>query len=434
MTDYDSVDFFTDKSLVPDPYPYFEHLRQTCPVVSLPRKGVVAITGYDDAIDVLRDTETFSSCNAVTGPFPGLPVKPHGDDITELVEQHRHTLPMADHLITMDGPNHAVRRFLLRRLLTPKRMRENEANIRPLVDAQIDGFIDIGSFEVLRDFARPFAVLVIADLLGVPEEDRPEFREQLGTLDLPEVKPRDGQRADTPAQPSKRADPLQFLFEKFSYYIDSRRRDPQPGVLTDLATATYPDGSVPDLVDVVHTASFLFAAGGDTTTRLIAAALHTIAENPEIDRLLRTRRELLPNFIDEALRLESPVKALFRLTRKSTSVAGIPIPAGTTVMIPLGAANRDPARYEDPAAFQPERDNAQTHLSFGRGLHTCAGGPLARTEARISLERLLDRIAEFRISETHHGRPSEREFNYEPTYILRGHSALHLDFTAKPQP
>jgi cytochrome P450 family 150 subfamily A5 len=433
MTDYDSVDFFTDKSLVPDPYPYFEHLRRTCRVVSLPREGVVAITGYDDAVDVLRDTETFSSCNAVTGPFPGLRIAAPSNDITELVEQQRHTLPMADHLITMDGPSHAMRRFLLRRLLTPKRMRENEANIRPLADAHIDGFIDTGSFEVLSDFARPFAVLVIADLLGVPEEDRPEFREQLGTLELPEVKDREGTRAG--ASPScTRVDPLQFLFDKFTHYIEGRRRDPQPGVLTDLATATYPDGSVPDVIDVVHTASFLFAAGGDTTTRLIAAALQTIAENPDIDSLLRTRRELLPTFIDEALRLESPVKALFRLTRKSTSVAGIPIPAGTTVMIPLGAANRDPDRYDDPMMFQPDRDNAQTHLSFGRGLHTCAGGPLARTEARISLERLLDRIAEFRISETHHGRPSEREFNYEPTYILRGHSALHLDFTAAPQP
>jgi cytochrome P450 len=428
MTDYDSVDFFTDRSLVADPYPYFEHLRKTCPVARLPRKGVVAVTGYDEMLDVLRDTETFSSCNSVTGPFPGLSVEPEGDDITDLIEQHRHELPMSDHLVTQDGPVHSARRFLLRRLLTPKRMRENEEAIWPLADAQIDEFIDKGEFEVISDFARPFAVLVIADLLGVPEKDRPEFREQLGTLNLPAVKPRDG-RTDSGGG-GRRRDPLQFLFDKFTHYIEDRRDDPQSDVLTDLATATYPDGSTPEVAEVVQTASFLFAAGGDTTTRLLAAALRIIAEHRDIDELLRTNRELLPNFIDEVLRVESPVKTTFRLARKSTSMAGVSIPAGTTVMLPLGAANRDPRHYEDPNEFRPERANAQTHLSFGRGLHTCPGGPLSRTEVRISLERLLDRIGEFRISEAHHGRSDDRRYEFEPTYILRGHTALYLEFTA----
>jgi cytochrome P450 len=313
-------------------------------------------------------------------------------------------------------------------------MRENEEAILPLADAQIDEFINKGSFEVLSDFARPFAILVIADLLGVPEADRPEFRRQLATIDLPPVKDRDAPSQDESAKPHAtprgKPDPLQFLFDRFTSYIEDRRRDPQPDVLTDLATATYPDGSMPGVIDVVHTATFLFAAGGDTTTRLLVAALRLIAENPSVDQLLRNDRELLPNFIDEVLRMESPVKSTFRMARKSTTLAGVHIPAGTTVMVPLGAANRDPRRYECPHEFQPERANAQTHLSFGRGVHACPGGPLSRTEVRISLGRLLDRIAEFRISEAHHGPANNRTFEFEPTYILRGHTALHLDITA----
>ena len=110
--DYDTVDLFTDLSLAADPYPYFEHLRQVCPVAPLSRHGVVAVTRFEETIDVLRDTETFSSCNSVTGPFPGLSVRPRGDDIGELIERHRHELPMSDYLVTQDGPTHTARRFL----------------------------------------------------------------------------------------------------------------------------------------------------------------------------------------------------------------------------------------------------------------------------------------------------------------------------------
>jgi len=427
MTAFDDVDFFTDRSLVADPYPYFEYLRNRCPVAALPHHGVVAVTGYDEMIDVLRDTDTFSSCNAVTGPFPGLPVRPEGDNVDDLIAQHRHMMPMSEYLITKDGTDHAERRSLLKRLLTPNRMRENEEAIWPLADAQIDEFIDRGRFEVIGDYARPFAILVIADLLGVPEEDRSEFRRQLSTIDLPEVKGRNGQAHKQKREP--RRDPLAFLFEKVTGYVESRRRNPQPDVLTALANATYPDGRTPAVADVVRTASFLFAAGGDTTTRLLAAAMRIIAEQPDVAELLRSRRDMLPNFIDEVLRIESPVKSAFRLARKSTTVGGVDIAAGTVVMLPLGAANRDPRRYDRPDEFRADRPNAQTHLSFGRGVHTCPGGPLSRTEVRISLERLLNRICDFRVSTIHHGPPDARRFVYEPTYILRGHTALHLDFT-----
>src|SRR5687768_1605447 len=137
------------------------------------------VTGYDEACAVYNDTATFSSCNAVTGPFPGFPVPLEGDDVSNLIEQHRNELPMSDQLPTMDPPKHRDHRGLLMRLLTPRRMKENEEAMWQLADRQIDEFATRGSCELVKDFAGPFTLLVIADLLGIPEEDRPRFREVL---------------------------------------------------------------------------------------------------------------------------------------------------------------------------------------------------------------------------------------------------------------
>jgi cytochrome P450 len=421
VTAFDCVDYFTDQSLVSDPYPYFEHLRGLGPVVPLPAHGVVAVTGYDEALAVFRETDTFSSCNSVTGPFPGLPFTPEGDDIVEQVEQHRRRMPMGEYVVTQDPPAHTAQRGLLMRLLTPKRMRENEAFMWDLADRQIDTFIERGAFEVLEDYAHPFALLVIADLLGVPEDDRSAFRDELLELQA-QLGVGMGQRA--------RRDPLAFLTETFTAYIEDRRRAPRQDVLTHLATATYPDGSTPPTEVVVRTATFLFAAGQDTTTRLLASGLRILAEQPDLQELLRCERDRIPNFIEEVLRVESPVKGDFRLARQATTLAGVPIPAGTTVMVLLGAANRDPDVFERPHEVRPDRGNAQAHLSFGRGIHSCPGGPLSRIEVRVSFDRLLDRLGEIRLAESHHGPPDARRFDFEPTYILRGLSSLHLEFNA----
>ena len=133
MSDFDGVDFFTDESLVADPYPYLEHLREAGPVVREPHHGVVAVTGHDEAVAVYNDTATFSSCNTVTGPFPGLPVAADGDDIGALIEQYRDQLPMYEHLVTFDPPAHTAHRALLMRLITPKRLKENEAFMLSLI-------------------------------------------------------------------------------------------------------------------------------------------------------------------------------------------------------------------------------------------------------------------------------------------------------------
>ena len=166
--DIDAADFFTSGELVLDPYPYYDALRARCPVAREPHHGVVMVTGYDEALAVYRDSERFSSCTAVTGPFPGFPVPLEGDDISEPHRAHRDELPYSDQLPTFDPPKHTQHRGLLMRLLTPRRLKENEDSMWQLADRQLDEFLADGRCEFVGDFAGPFAMLVIADLLGVP--------------------------------------------------------------------------------------------------------------------------------------------------------------------------------------------------------------------------------------------------------------------------
>ena len=173
----------------------------------------------------------------------------------------------------------------------------------------------------------------------------------------------------------------------------------------------------------------MFAAGQETTARLLGAALKHLAEHPEIQNELRQHKDRIPNFIEEALRVESPVKTDFRLALRTTTIAGVEIKAGTPVMLLNGAANRDPRRFECPHDFRIDRQNALNHIAFGRGVHSCPGGPLARVEGRVSLERILDRMRDIRLSEEHHGPPGDHRFRYEPTWVLRGLTELHLEFT-----
>jgi cytochrome P450 len=200
-------------------------------------------------------------------------------------------------------------------------------------------------------------------------------------------------------------------------------------VLTALATTTFPNGTLPEVLDVVRVAANLFAAGQETTVRLLGATLQLIGERVELQRLLRERHDLIPNFVEETLRLESPVKGDFRLARRATTVGDVEIPAGVTLMVLNGAANRDPGHFDQPDEFRVDRANAREHLAFGRGVHSCPGGSLARLETRVSIERLLDRTGEITISEAHHGPPEARRYQYMPTYILRGLTQLHLEFT-----
>ena len=418
MSSFESIDFFTDPSLVPDPHPYFDYLRAQNPVLRLPHHGVVAITGYDEATEVYKNPDIFSNIVALGGPFPPLPFTPEGDDISAQIDEHRsslpderahghhgptgpHPCPVGAEQAADAEPAEAQRRVHVEPRRPPTRRVPAQRQVR--VHRRI--------LQAVCHFGdrRP-ARCPGGGPQGVPRPSwAPTARAHVGALDHESVG----------------INPLEWLDDKFCSYIEDRRRDPRDDVLTSLATALYPDGSTPEVIEMSRSATFLFAAGQETTAKLLSAALQVIGDRPDIQQRLRDDRSLIPGFIEESLRMDSPVKSDCRLPQGGTTIGGVDIPVGTVVMVLPGAANRDPRRFENPHEFQIDRKNVREHMAFARGVHSCPGGPLARVEGRVSIERILDRMPHIEIDESAARAGDDRRYEYEPTYILRGLRELH---------
>ena len=424
--EFETHDFFRSDRFIEDPYGYFDYLREQSPVVREPHQGIVMVTGYNEALEVYNDPARFSSCMSTTGPFAGCPIPLKGrenDDISELIEEYRDQTPFSDQLPTMDPPTHTAHRALLMSLITPKRLKENEDFMWKLADEQIDTFIARGECEFMDAFAQPFAVLVVSDLLGVPPEDRAEFRRH-----LIRVEQESGGAVVGGTDGGVNHGPLIFLYDKFTKYIEDRRRDPTGDILTGLAAATFPGGAVPEPMDVARIAANLFAAGQETTVRLLSYAFKVIGERPDLQKRLREDRGLIPNFVEECLRIEGPVKGDFRLAKKPTTIGGVDIPAGAFLYISNSAANRDARKFENPGDFELDRKNARLHVAFGAGRHACPGAPLARAETIVAINRMFDRTRDIRISEKVHGPADARRYSYLPTFILRGLTHIAIEF------
>jgi cytochrome P450 len=316
---------------------------------------------------------------------------------------------MSDLFPTYDPPKHTRHRALLNKLLTPNRLKENEAFMRGLADELIDEFIERGEIEFCNAYANPFTLLVIADLLGVPREDHETFRGWLGSAT--------GGPNSTDTGPQLFAN----LHPYFTGYIEKRRMSPQDDVMSKLASVRFPDGELPEVADIVRIAVFLFAAGQETTARLLASGMRILAEQPALADELRADREAIPNFVEECLRFESPLKGSFRLALRDVRVGGVDIPMGSIVMAMNGAANRDPRVFADADCFDARRPNVRRHIAFGHGEHFCPGASLARTEVRISFERLLARLDDLSLVDP-------GALTYVPFLIIRGLNDLPLRF------
>jgi cytochrome P450 len=419
---FQEPDFFTDHSVLLNPYEPLDAVRSQSSVRQMESHDFVMVTGFAEATAVLLDGEHFSSVIAAAGPTAPLPFEPEGDDITDQIAAHHHEFVGHETFLSFDGPDHSARRALLSRLFTPSRLRANELYMHELADRLVKDAVAKGGCELMHDLAVPYVTYVIADLLGVPEEDRPAIAECLAAAPLP------GAVDDADAGAS-----LAPLAEKvggmFAGYILDRRANPRADVMTDLATAKFPDGSTPEVAELVMLAIFLFAAGQDTSAKLTGNSALFLTENPDLQAQLRADRSQIGPFLEEMLRLEGSSKVTHRLTRKSTRIGGMDIPAGKRVVISLAGADRDPKRWEDPNTFVLGRPRVKEHLAFGRGAHTCIGNPLARAEVRVLFDRFFEHTSDMTMSEAHHGPAGSRRLDYEPSYIVRGLTKLYVDLT-----
>ncbi len=423
--EFEKYDFFRSDRFINDPYSYFDFLRAKSPVLREPHQGIFMVTGYNELLEIYNDADRFSSCMSTTGPFAGnaIPLEGRGnEDVSELIAAHRDKTPFSDQITTMDPPDHSKHRALLSALITPMRLKQNEEFMWELADQQIATFLDRGECEWMAAFAQPFAVLVVSDLLGVPAEDRIQFRKQLIRQE------QEGAGIGGVDDREAHHSPLEWLYKTFSAYIEDRRKNPTGDILSGLAAATFPDKSLPTPLDVARIAANLFAAGQETTVRLLSYSFQVLGERLDLQKKLREDRSLIPNFVEECLRMEGPVKGDFRLAKKPTQVAGVDIPAGSFLYMANSAANRDPRQFDNPGEFQLNRESARLNVSFGRGRHTCPGAPLARAETVIAINCMFDRTSDIRISEKVHGPAEARRYSYLPTFILRGLTHINIEF------
>ena len=326
-------------------------------IVQRSDRDLLFVTGFAETVEALLNKADFSSTIAAPGPVNPLPYEVDSDDISEKVNAHSESIRAQDLMINYDGEAHTAARSLLNPLLVPSRLKANEAFMESYADEIVRAIVAKGTCEIVNEVATPYVTLVIADLLGVPAEDREQFRTVI------DAGPPPG-NMDAPQESMQQSSSLAFMVGYFARYLAERRASPQKDVMTDLAMAKYPDGSTPDIMEPAKAAMFLFAAGQDTSAKLLGNAVRYLAEETELQDQLRADPSLIPAFIEEMLRLEGSTKMTARLAVRKTKIGDVAVPAGKRVFVGLAAANRDPRRWEDPGRVQAEPTQDQGACRF----------------------------------------------------------------------
>ena len=363
---------FTREALE-DPYALYARLRAQSPVLHDPHTGMWILTGYDAVYGALRDHETFTSSGAYgrrggDGEGDGERSGGGGGGGLSMV------------LINDDPPRHTRFRQLVNKVFTPRRIAELEPWIGGVVDELLDAATEdeAGDVDIVDAFTVPLPVTVIATLLGIPTSERERFKRWSSAL-------LSGTRGTSDERMSQVGEMIQFL----NGAIAEKRAQPADDLITALGAAEVDGEKLADW-EVLGFCVLLLVAGNETTTNLLGNMLDVLVERPELWAALRDDRDLVEPVIEETLRYDSPVQMLFRNTTRETELEGVTIPEHAPLLVSFAAANRDPAGFDHPDEFRLDRELTK-HIGFGMGIHYCLGSPLARAEARIGLNALLDR-------------------------------------------
>jgi cytochrome P450 len=374
----------------------FEVMRETCPVAhSTPAGGQPswALTGYDDCFRVFRNDEDFSSQLAgdadpvVTDNVPFDEV-----DRAELTRMSFH-IPIA-----IDPPTFFMYRRFMNPLFSPQKAQEREPLVRTIAGELIAGFIGSGATDLHEQFARPLPARLTCRILGLPEERWEYFANPVDAIAHPD-NPDELDMGD-PAQLAERG---YQLMADFNYEIlkiaEERRQDPRDDVLTYLVNATIDDGRPLSPYEIVGIATLILGGGVETTTSAIGSGLVYFGRNPEVRDQLIERPELIESAVEEVLRMWPPISSFGRRARNTVAVNGVEIPAGDTVLMMLGGANRDPRQFPSPDEFVLER-SPNRHLTFTAGIHRCIGSNLARMQIKVAFQEILARLPHYELDES----------------------------------
>ena len=358
------MDLFSD-DIRRNPYPLYERIRGSLPVFRDPQSGLWMIFDYDGVKQALCDQEAFSS---QYGP---------------------------DWLVFNDPPRHSKLRALVSRAFTPKSVANLEPRIAELSRELLDQTIERGKMDLAADFAVPLPMMVIAEMLGIPLEDRGQFKRWVDViLRMSYTIGRQGEESQ-----SALSDFRQVSMEMNQYLtalLAQRHANPKDDLLTRLSQAEV-DGERLTKSEILGFFQLLLLAGSETTTNLINNAILCFIENPDQLAKLRCQMELMPSAIEELLRYRSPLQWVYRVTRRKVELHREIIPAETLVLAMIGSANHDPKYFTNPSRFDIARD-PNPHIGFGTGQHFCLGASLARLEATVTLTELLERLDEIELA------------------------------------
>jgi cytochrome P450 len=380
-----------------DTYATFARMHENDPVFCQPgidgETPIWFVTRYEDAEAVLLDDERF-----VRDPRLALPPD-------QLREQVPAFVPFIDsNMLNRDGDDHRRLRRLVSKAFTPRMIERLRPRIQEIADSLIDRVAGAGEMELVADFAFPLPITVIAELLGVPAAERARFREWSAAMVTPALAAAEAEHAD--ALLTAFVDYLLALFVE-------RRREPGEDLVSALV-AVEDGGDTLSEEELCSMVALLIVAGHETTVSLIGNATLALLTHPEQRALVERDRSVLPRAVEELIRYDGPVeRTLNRWAAVDVELRGQKIRRGESVIVVLGAADRDPERFEEPDELDLAAERDARHLGFGRGSHFCLGAPLARLEAEIALGTLLRRLPGLRLA------VSQAELRWRPVPLFR---------------
>ncbi len=388
-----------DPAFIADPYPFYRRLRETAPVFKTPQ-GFWLITRYEDVAFALRDKRFGKD-------FAGNMKRRYGD--ADGMNEPA-IASLARTMLVQDPPDHTRLRGLVTKAFTARRVADMRPRIKKIVDEQLDRVVTKGEMDVMRDLAHRLPVIVICDMLGIPEDHRTPF---LAGSNV------NGRILEPVPMTREEIDQANFNTQAAGVYFrqlcDLRRREPQDDLTTELVRAEEA-GDKLTAEELEANIGLLFGAGHETTTNLIGNGLLALHRQPDQWERLKADPSLIPNAIDELLRYDSSVQITGRVTNTEVEIGGVTLAEHESIVALLGAANRDPAQYPDPDRLDVGREHIRP-MSFGGGIHHCLGAQLARLEAELVFAALIERMPNLTL-------PEKDTPAWRRSFTLRGLSKL----------
>jgi cytochrome P450 len=368
------------------PFPYYERLREEAPVYKYPGREQYLLSRWEDVVYVAEHPEIFIQDSSATGRHPTDPIpNPDNEPLT------------SESMAITNPPEHRRKRSLGLGFVSTERLKSYEPLIVELADDLIDQVIDRGHMEFYSEFANKLPVRLVAEVLGLPREDTDMFVKwyessaPAANLFLPEE--------ERLAQNKLKEEAVAYM----AAAVRDRYENPRDDYLTEFIRMQIARDGEPALTWVTQEADLLLFAGNLTTTHMLASMMNLMLGSPADHARLVNDPSMVKDFVEETLRLESPVQWLQRYVNEAVTIGGIQIPQGASVAVMWASGNRDPDRWGDDAdALDLDRKGvAKHHLAFGRGNHRCLGAPLARLEGRLAFQRVLERMKNIRLAPGH---------------------------------